>query len=126
MELFIIGWGEIFRKDKNEVIEYGDLVCLGNDGLVHKINSEEDILNFVGICSDTIGMCLGGIEIPKEEKCEVELEGKIWAKTDEDIKAGEHVIPTSNGKVKKTEKTFRPFAIAMTDVKNGKVKIFIR
>ena len=121
------GWGEIFRKNANEEIEYGDLVCLREDGLVHKIETEADILNFIGICSDTIGMQLGGVEIPEDEKCEVELAGKIWAKTDlKNIKPGDHLIPTSTGKVKKVSKSSKPFAIAMTEVIDGKVKVFMR
>lgn len=125
--LYTTGWGEIFQKSSNETIEYGDLVCIREDGLVHRINSEKDILNFIGICSDTIGVQLGGAGIPKEEQCEVELDGKIWAKTNNlNVKPGDHLIPTKDGKVDVTKKSNKPFAIAMTKNINGKVKLFIR
>lgn len=127
--LFTIGWGEVFRKPKDEVIEYGDLVCLREDGLVHKIETEEDVFNFVGICSNTIGVELSGDckDLPKDEQCEVEIHGKIWAKTNDSlIKPGTHLEPTTDGKVKIANRTYKPFAIAMTDVINGKVKLFIR
>lgn len=120
-------YGEIFRKDKDEVIEYGDVICLGDDGLVHKVKNENDTYNIIGICSNTMGVQLGGQDIPKEEQCEVGIVGKIWVKTDDtNIKKGDHVTPTTDGKVEKIAKSRERFAIAMTDVEEGKVLVFIK
>lgn len=120
-------FGEIFRKSAEETIEYGDVVCLGEDGLVHKVSCYDDIYNIIGICSNTIGMQLGGEGIPEEERCEVGIVGKVWTRTDdESIKPGDHLAPNCNGTITKTEKSVRPFAIAMSKVENGKVLIFIR
>lgn len=121
-------YGEIFRKDKNEVIDYGDIVCLRDDGLVHKVETEDDMYNIIGICSDTIGMCLGGAELEEAEKCPVGIIGKIWVKTkDETIKTGDHVIATMFGDVAKTiKKSENKFGIVMQGYKDGKVLIFIK
>lgn len=120
-------FGEIFRKDKDENIEYGDVVCLREDGLVHKVETEEDLFNIVGICSNTIGMQLGGADIPKDEQVEVGIVGKIWVKTDDtEIKKGDHVAATIDGKVEKIEKSRYRFAIAMSNVENNKVLVFIK
>lgn len=120
-------YGEIFRKDKDEVIEYGDVVCLGDDGLVHKVKNENDTYNIIGICSNTMGVQLGGADIPEEEKCEVGIVGKIWVKTDDtNIKKGDHVTPTTDGKVERIAKSRERFAIAMTDTEEGKVLVFIK
>lgn len=119
------GFGEIFRKSKDEVIEYGDLVCIREDGLAHKVSTEEDLDRIIGICSDTIGVEMGGdtIDLPEEEKLEVEMVGKIWVKTDDIIKPGDMVQAKPNGKVSKTYTKRDKIGIAMTDVINGKVKI---
>lgn len=120
-------YGEIFRKEADEHIEYGDVVCLGNDGLVHKVSNEEDIFNVIGICSNTMGVQLGGEGIPENEQCEVGLIGKIWTKTDDtEIKPGDHLEPTTYSTVKKADKSRQPFAIAMSEVIDGKVLIFIK
>lgn len=121
-------YGEIFRKNKDDVIEYGDIVCLRDDGLVHKVSTEDDMYNIIGICSDTIGMCLGGADIPKDEQCQVGMLGKIWVKTDDDtIKTGDHVIANINGKVEKTiKKSENKFGIVMQGYKEGKVLILYK
>lgn len=121
-------YGEIFRKDKDEVIEYGDIVCLRDDGLVHKVSNEDDMCNIIGICSDTIGMCLGGADVPEDEQCPVGIVGKIWVKTqDETIKTGDHVLATISGNVcKAIKKSENKFGIVMQGYKDGKVLIFIK
>lgn len=121
-------YGEIFRKDKDEVIEYGDIVCLRDDGLVHKVSNEDDMCNIIGICSDTIGMCLGGADVPEDEQCPVGIVGKIWVKTqDETIKTGDHVLATISGNVcKAIKKSENKFGIVMQEYKDGKVLIFIK
>lgn len=124
MEQFIIGVGEIFRKDKNEIIEYGDIVCVGEDGLIHKVSCEEDLSFVVGICSDTIGFVLGSDNVPEDEQLEVEMLGQIWVKTDDlDIKPRMSVSALPNGKVCKFNGN-KVFGIALTKVINGKVRIF--
>ncbi len=123
------GIGEIFEKSKDEDIEYGDVVCVRDDGLIHKVSSEKDILSIVGICSDTIGYLLGGKDIPKDRQIEIEMMGQIWVKTDEkDIIPGQLLKVTSDGKVSVTENKEEKFAIALTNVqkdgeRKGKVRV---
>lgn len=118
------GFGEIFRKDKNEVIEYGDVVCIGEDGLAHKVNSEKDLNTIIGICSNTIGVQMGGKGIPKDEQLEVEMLGQIWVKTKENnIKPGQLVKVNTDATVSVTTNKEEKFGITLTDVINGKVLI---
>lgn len=123
------GIGEIFEKSIDEDIEYGDVVCIRSDGLIHKVSSEKDILSIVGICSDTIGYLLGGKDIPKDRQIEVEMMGQIWVKTNEkDIIPGQLLKVTSDGKVSITENKEEKFAIALTNVqkdgeRKGKVRV---
>ena len=120
------GFGEIFRKDKNEEIEYGDIVCIREDGLAHKVCTDEDLNSIIGICSNTIGVQMGGKDIPKEEQLEVEMLGQIWVKTNnKDIKPGQMVKALSNGKVDITLNKSNKFGIALTntDKETGKVRI---
>ena len=118
------GFGEVFRKDKDEVIEYGDIVCIRYDGLAHKVNSEQDLDTIIGICSDTIGVQMGGKDIPKDEQLEVEMLGQIWVKTNEtDIKPGQMVKANTNATVSITTNKEEKFGITLTNVIDGKVQI---
>ena len=119
------GVGEIFRKNRDEVIEYGDVVCIGRDGLVHKVRNRYDVDRIVGICSDTIGFELGGQDIPKDEQVEVELVGQIWVKTkSEEIFPGEWVTANDDGTVSVCTKNNNDrFALALTGVVDGKVRV---
>lgn len=118
------GFGEIFRKDKNEVIEYGDVVCIREDGLAHKVTTEQDLNTIIGICSNTIGVQMGGKDIPKDEQLEVEMLGQIWVKTKEtNIKPGQLVKVNTDATVSVTTNKEEKFGITLTDVINGKVQI---
>lgn len=118
------GFGEIFRKDKNEVIEYGDVVCIREDGLAHKVSSEQDLDTIIGICSDTIGVQMGGKDIPKDEQLEVEMLGQIWVKTNEtNIKPGQLVKVNIDATVSITTNKEEKFGITLTNVIDGKVQI---
>ena len=118
------GFGEIFRKDKDEVIEYGDVVCIREDGLAHKVNSEQDLNTVIGICSNTIGVQMGGKDIPKDEQLEVEMLGQIWVKTNEtNIKPGQLVKVNTDATVSVTTNKAEKFGITLTDVVDGKVQI---
>lgn len=120
-------FGEIFRKDKTEIIDYGDIVCLRDDGLVHKVETEKDLQTIIGICSNTIGLQLGGADVAKEEQVEVGLVGKIWVKTKElNITPGQWVKAISDGSVITTSKKEEKFAIALTNVVNGKVEVLYK
>ncbi len=120
-------FGEIFRKNKNEIIEYGDIIYIGQDGLAHTLKSLDYIDSVIGICSDTIGVRLGGKDIPKEEQVEVGLLGKIWVKTDEQyLQKGQMVKINENGKVVFTNNPKNKFGITLSDVKDGKVEILYK
>ena len=117
-------YAEVFRKLKEEKIEPGDVVCLREDGLVHKVDLGNDLDSIIGICSDTEGVLLGGKDIPEEEQVVVGLVGQIWVKScDTNIKPGKMVKVVSNGTVEVTYRRTEKFGIAMTEVQNGKVKI---
>ena len=117
------GFGEIFRKDKTETIEFGDLVCIKADGLVHKVNSEEDIKTIIGICSDTVGIGLGGNDIPEDEKIEVEMVGQVWVKTNKELEAGKIVKALKDGTVDYTDNIQEKIGVTLTNTINGKVRI---
>lgn len=119
------GFGEIFRRDKEEVIEYGDVVCIGPDGLVHRYDSlKYDRTSIIGVCSDTIGYMLGGEDIPEDERVEVELVGQIWIKTNEvNIIPGSIVAVDVDGTVRKTNIAANKFGVALTNVIDGKVRV---
>lgn len=124
--LYITGFGEVFRKAKDEVIDYGDIVCIKADGLVHRVNDNSDLDRIIGICSDTIGFELSGgmQDVPEDEKVEVEMLGQIWVKTDcEFIEPGMRLKALSTGKVGIATETDKKFGIALTRVVDGKVRI---
>lgn len=119
------GFGEIFRKSTKELIEYGDVVCVGSDGLVHRYDSlKYDITSVIGVCSNTIGFMLGGEDIPEDERCEVELVGQIWIKTHEpSITPGSIVTVDVDGTVRRTSSFANKFGVALTNVIDGKVRV---
>ena len=117
-------FAEILRKDKNEIIESGDSVCIKEDGLVHKINNEQDLQTLIGICSDTAGFILGGKDIPEEERVIVGLVGQLWVKTNElNITPGQIVKMKYDGTVCVTTDRNEKCGITLTNVINGKVRI---
>ena len=118
------GFGEIFRKPIDEKIEYGDIVCVREDGLVHKVASANDINNIIGVCSNTIGIEMGGKDIPKEEQVEVEMVGQIWVKTDnENIKCGQWVKALPDGKCDITTNRQDRLGITISNVIDNKVRV---
>ena len=118
------GFGEIFKKDKNEIIEYGDIVCVRDDGLVHKVSNTKDLDTIIGICSDTIGVEMGGANIDKNEQVEVEMVGQIWVKTNNlDLKPGQMVEALPDGTVNETYSRYNKFGITISYVVDGKVQI---
>lgn len=120
------GFGELFRKSKEEVIDYGDVVYVGEDGLVHKVSTIANINSIIGICSNTIGIEMSGDvkDIPEDERVPVEMVGKIWVKSkDQNIKPGCMVKVTPNAMVEVTYDKSEKFAIALTEVINGKCKV---
>ena len=120
-------FGEIMRKSKDENIEYGDILCIGNDGLVHKVQLQSDLLRIVGICSNTIGMQLGGSNIPKDEQVEVGMLGQIWVKTNDTYLVPGHLVKAlPDGTVGFTGNVNEKFGICLTENINGKVKIFYK
>ena len=117
-------YAEIFRKPQNEEIEPGYAVCVGQDGLVHKVNSSDDINTIIGISSDTAGVLLGGKDIPEDEQVVVGMVGQLWTKTnDEFLTPGMMVKVNADGTVSKTNNRTERFGITLTNIKDGKVKI---
>lgn len=117
-------YAEIMRKPVSENIEPGDIVCVGGDGLVYKVNHESQINSIIGICSDSAGVILGGNDIPEEEQVIVGFVGQIWTKVaDEEIKPGQMLKVEPTGVLSVTEDRNEKFAIALTEVVDGKVRV---
>lgn len=117
-------YAEIFRKNKDEIIEYGDVVCIREDGLVYKVSNVSDIDTIIGICSDTAGTILGGANIPKDEQVCVGLVGQIWTKTTlKTVKPGQWLKPNLDGTVSLTNNKQSKIGMALSNVQNGKVLV---
>lgn len=117
-------YAEVMRKSADENIEYGDLVCMKADGLVHKVSDVSDIDRIIGICSNTAGVILGGADIPENEQVIVGFVGQIWTKTNEQyIMPGQMLKALSNGTVCVTPYKNEKFAIALSEVIDGKVNV---
>lgn len=120
-------YGEILRKNKNETIDYGYLICIREDGLAHKVSTDEDLNKIIGISSDTMGMQLGGADIPKEEQLEVGMLGQMWVYTNNHyLKPGHIVKALPNGTVDITTNIQEKIGIVLSEVEGGKVKIFYK
>lgn len=117
-------YAEIMKKPFEEVIEPGDLVYVREDGLICKAICEEHFNSIIGICSDTAGVILGGDGIPKDEQVIVGFVGQIWAKTEEEeIKPGQMLMINDHGTLSITNNKAEKFAIALTNVNNGRVRV---
>ena len=117
-------YAEYFKKDKNEIINPGDVVCIRDNGLVYKVSNRKDTDNIIGICSDTAGVLLGGIELEENEKVVIGMVGKLYVNTiDTTIKPGDWVKANEDGTVSKTTEKSNKLGIAMSNVENNKVRI---
>lgn len=118
-------YAEVFEKDRDEVIEPGDIVCIREDGLVHRVENMSDLNSIVGICSNTEGVLLGGAELEDDQKCIVGLVGKIWVRTNNPyLIPGEIVKALPDGTVDYTNIKEEKFGVVMSTVnEEGKVKI---
>lgn len=110
-------YAEIFEKLEDEEIEVGDVVCIREDGLIHKVSSIQDIDSIIGVCSNTAGVILGGAKIPANKQVCVGLVGQVWVKTPEtDIIPGQLVKPNLDGTVSKTMIRQSKIGIALSKV----------
>ena len=118
-------YAEVFEKSREEIIEPGDIVCIREDGLVHKVELMSDINSIVGICSNTEGVLLGGKDLDEDQKCIVGMVGKIWVKTNNPyLTPGQLVKALPNGTVDYTNNRQEKFGVVMSTVnEEGKVRI---
>lgn len=118
-------YAEILRKPKDETIQGGDIVCIKEDGLAHKVNSEQDLQTMIGICSDTAGFILGGKDIPEDEQVIVGLVGQLWVKTNNtNLHPGMIVTPCADGTFdNNVQDCSGKKGITLTNVTNGRVRI---
>lgn len=118
-------YAEVFEKDRDEIIEPGDVVCIKEDGLVHKVEMMSDLDSIVGICSDTHGVLLGGQDLEEDQKCIVGMLGKLWVKTNNPyLLPGQLVKVLSDGTVDYTNVKEEKFGVVMSTVNDqGKVRI---
>lgn len=118
-------YAEVFEKSKEEIIEPGDIVCIREDGLVHKVMMMTDLDTIVGICSNTEGVLLGGKDLEEDQKCIVGMVGKIWVKTNNPyLNPGQLVKALPDGTVDYTNNRTEKFGIVMSTVNDeGKVRI---
>lgn len=118
-------YAEVFEKSREEIIEPGDIVCIREDGLVHKVEMVPDLTSIIGICSNTEGVLLGGAELEENQKCIVGMVGKLWVKTNNPyLKPGQMVRALPDGTVDFTNNRLDKFGVVMSYINNeGKVKI---
>ena len=118
-------YAEVFEKSPDETIEPGDIVCIREDGLVHKVEMVSDLISIVGICSNTEGVLLGGAELEENQKCIVGMVGKLWVKTNNPyLRPGQMVRALPDGTVDFTNNRLDKFGIVMSYINDeGKVKI---
>ena len=118
-------YAEVFEKSREEIIEPGDIVCIREDGLVHKVEMVSDLTSIIGICSNTEGVLLGGAELEENQKCIVGMVGKLWVKTNNPyLKPGQMVRALPDGTVDFTNNRLDKFGVVMSYINNeGKVKI---
>lgn len=116
-------YAEIFEKDANEVIEPGDVVCIGLDAKVHKVHDRADIDRIIGVCSDTAGTVLGGKDISKDNQVIVGLVGQIWTKTSEyNILPGQLLQANADGTVSITKAKVSKIGVALSEIReDGRV-----
>lgn len=118
-------YAEVFEKSREEIIEPGDIVCIKEDGLVHKVAMMTDLDTIVGICSNTEGVLLGGKGLDEDQKCIVGMVGKIWVKTNNPyLNPGQLVKALPDGTVDYTNNRTEKFGVVMSTVNDeGKVRI---
>jgi len=118
-------YAEVFEKLPEEIIEPGDIVCIREDGLVHKVEMMSDLDAIVGICSNTEGVLLGGKDLEEDQKCIVGMVGKIWVKTNNPyLTPGQIVKALPDGTVDYTNNRIEKFGVVMSTVNDqGKVRI---
>lgn len=116
-------YAEIFEKNNDEIIEPGDVVCIGTDSKVHKVQDRYDIDRIIGVCSDTAGMLLGGKNIDQANQVVVGLVGQIWTKTSElNIMPGQLLQANADGTVSITKTKVSKIGIALSTIReDGKV-----
>ena len=117
-------YAEIMKKPVWEEIEPGDILYVDEEGLIRRLDNLEHINSVIGICSDTAGVILGGDGIPENERVIVGFVGQIWTKTsEEEIKPGQMLKINEEGILSLTEDRLERFAIALTPVQNGRVRV---
>lgn len=124
---------EIFEKVDDELIEAGDIVCIDEDGLVKKIDEQNDLFKVIGICTNKVmaEYILNSKEdIPEDKKVLVGIGGLVYAKTnDEEIVSGDLLVPEIDGTVKcKTplEEDIDIIGMAISKPLHGKVCMIIK
>lgn len=117
-------YAEIMKKPVWEEIEPGDILYVDEEGLIRRLDNLEHINSVIGICSDTAGVILGGDGIPEDERVIVGFVGQIWTKTsEEEIKPGQMLKINDHGTLSITEDRSERFAIALTHIQNGRVRV---
>lgn len=119
------------KSDNSAPIEAGDALCVEEDGTVKKIETESDLERLIGICSSdrTYGYILGGTDIDDDKKVPLGLAGRVYAKTDDtNIKAGNKLSATKDGKVTRTNSGNRDYVvgIAMGIPEDGYIWMLIK
>lgn len=89
---------EFMEKNKDEIIEPGDLVCVREDEKYYKVSQPQDIHRIVGVCSskDTYGYVLGGDGLDEDQKVPVGLAGRVYVKCTDFVKPGDDLVVDRN------------------------------
>ena len=89
---------EFMEKNKDEIIEPGDLVCVHEDEKYYKVSQPQDIHRIVGVCSskDTYGYVLGGDGLDEDQKVPVGLAGRVYVKCTDFVEPGDDLVVDRN------------------------------
>ena len=121
---------EAYEKDKDELIEEGDIVFITQEGKVSKPQTMTDCKKVIGICSEHAGLELGSQLYSDETRCMVGILGKLYVKTDQDFLTYGDYVKAVPGGVRKVTNLLTDLQYIVGKVvepyKDGKVRINFR
>lgn len=119
---------EFFEKeDKGEFIEAGDVVYFTESGKVTKYGHGVNPRAIAGVVSseETYGFVLGGDGLEEDQKVPVGLCGRVYLKTDIDVRAGDLLAVNEEGEIQVVE-YYDQTVLGMATSSNKFGKVYIK
>lgn len=119
---------EFFEKaDEKEIIEAGDIVYFTEEGKVTKYGHGVNPRAIAGVVSseDTYGFALGGEGLEENQKVPIGLCGRVYLKTDLDVRAGDLIAVNDEGRLEVVE-YFDQTVLGMATSNNKYGKVYIK